>query len=42
VRSNGTSRELAARINRRLRAGVVRVAADHAAGLGPRVEVTRA
>jgi NADH-quinone oxidoreductase subunit G len=42
VRSNGTSRELTARINRRLRTGVARVAADHAAGLGTRVEVTRA
>jgi predicted molibdopterin-dependent oxidoreductase YjgC len=40
VRSNGTSRTLRARVNRRLRGGVVRVAAEHAGGLGDRVEVT--
>jgi NADH-quinone oxidoreductase subunit G len=40
VSSNGTSRELRARVNRRLRAGVVRIAGDHAAGLADRVEVT--
>ncbi len=33
VQSNGTSRELRARVNRRLMAGVVRIAEDHAGGL---------
>jgi NADH-quinone oxidoreductase subunit G len=42
VRSNGTSRELRARVHRRLRAGVVRLASEHAAGLGERVEVRKA
>ena len=42
VSSNGTSRTLTARINRRLRAGVVRIEAEHAEGLAGRVEVTRA
>jgi NADH-quinone oxidoreductase subunit G len=42
VRSNGTSRELRARVNRRLRPGIVRVADEHAAGLERSVEVTRA
>ena len=42
VRSNGTSVELRARVNRRLRAGVVRVADEHATGLERSVEVTRA
>jgi anaerobic selenocysteine-containing dehydrogenase len=42
VTSNGTSRLLTARLNRRLRAGVVRIENEHAAGLGERVEVTRA
>ncbi len=41
VGTNGTSRELRARINRRLKDGVVRIADEHAAGLGDRVEVTR-
>jgi len=40
VRSNGTSRALRARVNRRLRAGVVRIPAEHAEGLHDRVEVT--
>ena len=39
VGSNGTSRELRARVNRRLRKGVVRIATEHAEGLGDRVEV---
>jgi NADH-quinone oxidoreductase subunit G len=33
VQSNGTSRELRAQVNRRLMAGVVRIAEDHAVGL---------
>jgi NADH-quinone oxidoreductase subunit G len=33
VQSNGTSRELRARVNRRLMAGVARIAEDHAVGL---------
>jgi NADH-quinone oxidoreductase subunit G len=39
VSSNGTRRELRARVNRRLRAGVVRIAADHAEGLEDHVQV---
>ncbi len=39
VGENGTSRELRARVNRRLRPGVVRLAEDHAVGLGETVEV---
>ena len=42
VSSNGTSRTLTARLNRRLRAGVVRVEEEHAKGLAARVEVTPA
>ncbi len=42
VRSNGTSTTLRARLDRRLRAGVVRVAEQHAGDLGPAVEVTTA
>jgi NADH-quinone oxidoreductase subunit G len=42
VRSNGTSVELRARINRKLVEGVVRVAEEHAADLHPAVEVTKA
>jgi NADH-quinone oxidoreductase subunit G len=42
VTSNGTSRLLTARLNRRLRAGVVRMEDEHAAGLGERVEVRSA
>jgi NADH-quinone oxidoreductase subunit G len=42
VRSNGTSVELRARVNRRLLAGVARVAEEHAADLHPAVEVVKA
>jgi len=42
VRSNGTSVELRARINRRLVEGVVRVADEHAGDLHPEVEVVKA
>jgi NADH-quinone oxidoreductase subunit G len=42
VRSNGTSVELRARVNRRLIEGVARVAEEHAGDLHPSVEVTRA
>jgi NADH-quinone oxidoreductase subunit G len=42
VASNGTTRELVARVNRRLRPGVVRVASEHAGGLERYVEVTKA
>jgi anaerobic selenocysteine-containing dehydrogenase len=42
VRSNGTSRELRARINRRLRTGVVRIAEEHAEGLERDVVVRKA
>ena len=41
VRSNGTSRLLTARVSRRLRAGVARMASEHAEGLAERVEVAR-
>jgi hypothetical protein len=41
VGTNGTSRELVARVNRRLRDGVVRIADEHATGLEGRVEVTK-
>jgi NADH-quinone oxidoreductase subunit G len=41
VRSNGSSVELRARINRRLLAGVARVADEHAADLHPTVEVVK-
>jgi NADH-quinone oxidoreductase subunit G len=41
VRSNGTSVELRAALNRRLKPGVARVADDHAGELHPTVEVTR-
>jgi NADH-quinone oxidoreductase subunit G len=41
VSSNGTSRELRARINRRLRPGVARIAEEHAEGLERRVEVAK-
>jgi NADH-quinone oxidoreductase subunit G len=40
VRSNGTSVELRARVNRKLVAGVARVPAEHARDLGTSVEVT--
>ena len=39
VRSNGTSVELRARVNKMLAAGVARVAAEHAQDLGTHVEV---
>jgi NADH-quinone oxidoreductase subunit G len=42
VRSNGTSVELRARINRKLLEGVVRVAEEHAGELHTEVEVTKA
>ncbi len=42
VGTNGTSRELRARINRRLKDGVVRIADEHATGLEDRVEVKKA
>jgi anaerobic selenocysteine-containing dehydrogenase len=42
VRSNGTSVELRARVNRKLVEGVARVADEHAGELHPTVEVTRA
>jgi anaerobic selenocysteine-containing dehydrogenase len=42
VGQNGSGRELTARVNRRLRPGVVRIADEHAAGLGQTVEVTPA
>ena len=41
VSHNGTSLELRARVCRGLRDGVVRIAAQHAADLGGRVEVTK-
>jgi predicted molibdopterin-dependent oxidoreductase YjgC len=41
VSSNGTSKTLTARLNRRLISGVVRIEDEHAEGLGPRVEVAR-
>jgi predicted molibdopterin-dependent oxidoreductase YjgC len=41
VRSNGTSIELRAAVNRRLKPGVVRVAADHAHELHATVEVSK-
>jgi NADH-quinone oxidoreductase subunit G len=42
VASNGTSRELRARVNRRLRAGVARIASDYADGFEDRVQVDKA
>ncbi|HEX5468508.1 MAG TPA: 2Fe-2S iron-sulfur cluster-binding protein [Gaiellaceae bacterium] len=41
VSSNGTSRALRARVNRRLREGVVRIAAEHAEGLDDQVSLAR-
>jgi NADH-quinone oxidoreductase subunit G len=41
VSSNGTSKTLTARLNRRLLAGVVRIEDEHAEGLDSRVEVER-
>ena len=40
--SNGTARELTVKVNRRLLAGVVRIAEEHAQGLDETVEVVRA
>ena len=42
LRSNGTSVELRARVNRRLIDGLVRVAEEHAADLHATVEVVKA
>jgi NADH-quinone oxidoreductase subunit G len=39
VSSNGTSVELTARVNRRLRAGVARIAEEHSSDLGDRVSI---
>ena len=41
VRSNGTSVELRAAINKRLKTGVARIADDHARDLHPTVEVSK-
>ena len=41
VSHNGTSLELQARVNRALRAGVVRIAQEHAGELGGTVEVSK-
>ncbi|HKO74941.1 MAG TPA: 2Fe-2S iron-sulfur cluster-binding protein [Gaiellaceae bacterium] len=41
VQSNGTSRTLRARVNRKLRDGVVRIPSEHADGLGDRVSISR-
>jgi NADH-quinone oxidoreductase subunit G len=41
ISPNGVSRALTARVNRRLRGGVVRIAEEHAAGLEESVEVAR-
>jgi predicted molibdopterin-dependent oxidoreductase YjgC len=41
VRSNGTSVTLRARLNRELRAGIVRIADEHAGGLQPSVELSK-
>jgi anaerobic selenocysteine-containing dehydrogenase len=42
VSSNGTSRELVARLNRRLVPGVARLANEHASGLNDVVEIAKA
>jgi hypothetical protein len=42
VGSNGSSRELRARLSRMLRPGTVRIAEEHAEGLQLRVEVSKA
>jgi predicted molibdopterin-dependent oxidoreductase YjgC len=42
VSSNGTTRELRARLSRRLRSGVVRIPAEHAEGLTDHVQVEKA
>jgi anaerobic selenocysteine-containing dehydrogenase len=41
VRSNGTSLELRAAINKKLKAGVARIAEEHARDLHPTVEVSK-
>jgi predicted molibdopterin-dependent oxidoreductase YjgC len=41
VKSNGTSVTLRARLNRELRAGVVRIAEQHAGDLQPTVELSK-
>jgi len=41
VRSNGTSVTLRARLNRELRAGIVRIADEHAGDLQPTVELSK-
>jgi NADH-quinone oxidoreductase subunit G len=41
VSHNGTSVQLRARVNRSLRAGIVRIAAEHAGALGGKVEVAK-
>jgi NADH-quinone oxidoreductase subunit G len=41
IRSNGTSVKLRARLSRELRAGVVRIAEEHAGELQPQVELSR-
>ena len=41
VSSNGTSKVLSATLSRKLRSGVVRIAAEHAEGLADRVQVER-
>jgi anaerobic selenocysteine-containing dehydrogenase len=41
VRSNGTSVELRAAIDRRLRAGTARIAEEHAGDLHPTIQVRR-
>jgi NADH-quinone oxidoreductase subunit G len=41
VSSNGTTKQLRARVSRKLRAGVVRVAAEHSEGLADRVQVAK-
>jgi anaerobic selenocysteine-containing dehydrogenase len=42
VSHNGTSLQLRARVSRSLRAGIVRIASEHAGDLGGRVEVAKA
>jgi NADH-quinone oxidoreductase subunit G len=41
VSANGTRKELRARLSRKLRTGVVRIAAEHAEGLADRVQVEK-
>ncbi len=41
VSSNGTAHVLVAKLNRRLLPGVVRIASEHATGLGDTVEISR-